>query len=73
MKQWASDHPWMTFFLAVVAIDGIVYMVRGPKPGFAPAPAPKLSGTDPFASSGQQSTSGKMLPWLTPAPYLHRG
>lgn len=28
MKEWCLEHPWMTFFLAVVAIDSVVIVVR---------------------------------------------
>lgn len=48
-----SDHPWMTFFLGLAAVNGIVTIVRGHEPrslvppphgfvheplGFAPSP-----------------------------------
>lgn len=29
MKEWASNHPWMTFFLIDSAIAGVVKIVTG--------------------------------------------
>lgn len=86
MEKWISDHPWMTFFIALAAIDGVVYIVRGPQPvtinvppgamggpSSAAAPVP-MSATPTQTAAGALGTHhphGKLFPWLTPAPYLH--
>ncbi len=30
--QWALEHPWLTFFLGIAAINGVVVIIRGWRP-----------------------------------------
>jgi hypothetical protein len=70
--KFINDHPWMTFFLGLAALDSIAYIVGGP---------PKLYLTPPPTAGGTTSPTGqpqlgaghmvgtKVLPWLNPAAY----
>ena len=41
--SFVSEHPWLTFFLGLAAVDGVVTIVRGyPKPGFGRAEQPRF-------------------------------
>jgi hypothetical protein len=80
MEKFITQHPWMTFFIAIAAIDGIVYIVRGPPkmtvtvpPGTQLAPGTQL-GAGNLVSGNLVTSHGiagaKLMPWLNPVAYM---
>jgi len=73
MNDFVKNHPWLTFFLGLAAIDGVAYIIRGPakitvvnpNPGIPAGPGTQTAG----ASLGPSASHGKLLPWMNPAAY----
>ena len=39
MKEFVNNHPWMTFFLGIAALNTVGYIIRGPTPVIVNPPA----------------------------------
>lgn len=35
MERFLTSHPWLSTFIAISAINGLVYVIRGPNPAWA--------------------------------------
>jgi hypothetical protein len=49
LADFPHEHPWMTFFLGLAAVNGIVTLVRGFPPALVSAPPPSAPFPPPGA------------------------
>lgn len=50
LKDFPHEHPWMTFFLGLAAINGVVTLVRGFPPPIQIGPTTPPATTTPSSS-----------------------
>jgi hypothetical protein len=71
MKEFVKEHPWMTFFLGLAALNTIGYIVRGDKVVVnVPPKAPPAPGV---ATLTQGVIDHPMMAWTKPVTSMMRG
>ena len=70
MEKFLTSHPWLSTFIALSAINGLVYVIRGPNPAWSSLSQALGSPASPGVSAvkGLFATGAKAFP---PGSPLH--
>lgn len=69
MKTFVSNHPWMTFFLGLAALNTVGYVVGGPTVITIPKPAP---AAPPAGTLTSGVLDHPMMAWSKPITHFAR-